>query len=205
MVSNWAVFLATFISFFLLLQLLKKKYRLVPVCTIPHRLGPILLSHHAKVPCEVALWVAQRGREIWERGLRSEFPEETKEDVILTVVHIPYGKMGWADVEESRAVINLSCFFLDITHPSFEVQERLLRGVVAEELHHVAYFRRYGDEEYVFRVEEDSDQRQLEKILYYALNPQEYAALRFCVQETGDRAELLQMVEAYRRRGTEFP
>jgi len=187
-----------------LVRLWPDRFQFAPFCFEKHQVGPIRISHYTKVPCKVALWVAEHAQKLWE-NLRTDFPEEMVAGVDLEVVWRRYSRMGWARLEDSRAVINLACFFLDINNPSFPEQERTLRGVIAEELHHIAYHRRYGRQGQVFEVDEESDQYELEKIFYYAINQHEYEALRFCVRETGDRANLLQLVEAYRSGGTEFP
>ena len=85
---------------------------------------------------------------------------------------------------ESRAVVNL-----------WEAGDLQIKGIVAEELHHIVRMRRFGDEDYVFRVDSESKQPKLERILYYALNPQETEALRFSVRVSGYRKELLCQVE----------
>lgn len=188
----------------LLVRLWPGRFQFAPFCFEKHQVGPIRLSHHTKVPCQVALWVAEHARKLWE-NLRTDFPEETVAGVDLEVVWRRYSRMGWARLEYSRAAINLACFSLDINHPSFREQERTLRGVIAEELHHIAYYRRYGRQGQVFEVDEESNQYEFERILYYSLNPHEYAALQFCVRETEDRVGFLKLVEAHRQKGSEFP
>jgi len=175
------------------------RYRRFLWCAEEHQVGPITLRHHAKVPCEVAVWVGGRARALWGK-LKAELPEETQDGFILDVVCDRTRGPGLKVNGEPRAIINLFRFHLDSTSSDFEDQERSLRGTIAEELYHIARSRRFGEEPYVFRGDGDSDHPWLEEILHYALNEFETEALRFCVQTTGDRAELLAEVEGYLER-----
>ncbi|GEM_PF-7123703 len=188
-----------------LTKLFPRRYQRFLWCSLEHRVGPVFLCHHASVPCEVAFWVARHAEKLWE-ALQVEFPKETQDGFVLDVICDRHRGPGFKPNGDSRAIINLSRFFLDTAHPSFESQERSLRGTLAEELHHVVRGRRFGEEPYVFRGDGDSDHPWLEELLHYALNEFETEALRFCVRATGDRAELLAEVEKYlERRGRESP
>lgn len=201
----WFRFHAKAAATLIVVLLFPWRYQRFLWCSLEHQVGPVLLHHHTQVPCDIALWVVRHAQKLWEE-LRMEFPEETQEDFVLDVVCDRDRGPGFKPNGESRAIINLSRFFLDITHPSFESQERSLRGTIAEELYHIMRCRRLGEESYVFRSDGDSDHPWLEEILHYALNDFETEALRFCVRTTGDRAELLAEVEGYlERRGREFP
>jgi len=148
-----------------------------------HRFGPIVLRHWRSISCERAIKIASWAGGFWEL-LRDEFPAETEPEFILELVLDPKKGPGWKPWGESRAVVNL-----------WEAGDLQTKGIVAEELHHIVRMRRFGDEDYVFRVDSESKQPKLERILYYALNPQETEALRFSVRVSRYRKELLCQVE----------
>ncbi|MEX0888012.1 MAG: hypothetical protein WDZ67_01400 [Patescibacteria group bacterium] len=188
-----------FVGLGLLARLWPKRYQVVPYCPEDHHRGSIQLRHHPKVPCDVALWVAEWAQVLWDQ-LREDFPKETEEEFELHVIWDPHRGPGFKPMNKPRAEINMACFFIEITHPGFEFQERYLRGTLAEELHHIVRDRRFGSEPYTYRGEPDSDHLWLEELLHYSLHDFEFEALRFCVRATGDRAELLERVEEHRRR-----
>ena len=181
---------ATFVS-----QLFARRYQVFRRCSEEHRLGLVTLTHHAKVSCDVALWVASHALELWER-LGADFPEETTEPFELDVIWNPHRSMGFKPNHTSRARINMAWFFIDVNHS--DSQEQDLRGTIAEELHHIVRYRERGEEEpYQFRP--DHEDGHFGAVLYYSMNEFEYAAPRFCVQATGNRSNLLREVEEYRK------
>uniref|UniRef100_A0A831YYX5 Uncharacterized protein n=1 Tax=candidate division WWE3 bacterium TaxID=2053526 RepID=A0A831YYX5_UNCKA len=176
-------------------KLITRRYRIVHYCPEEHQMGPVILIHQAEVPCEMSLWVARHAQEIWEK-LRDDFPEETQEALCLDVIWNPHAGPGWQPWNESRAVINMAePALLDVVHNDFEARQKIMRGTIAEELHHIVRFRRFGEERYQFRA--DPEDGHLGAVLHYAVNEFETEALRFCVRTTGDRADLLREVEEY--------
>ena len=176
-------------------RLFARRYRIVRRCSEEHRVGLVTLTHHAKIPCDVALWAASHAQEIWEK-LGDGFPKETLEPFELDVIWDRNRHMGFKLNHTSRAVINMAYFFIDVSHPDSQEQE--LRGTIAEELHHIVRYRERGEEEpYQFRPDPE-ESNHFELVLYYSINEFEYAALRFCAQATGNRSDLLGEVEEYR-------
>lgn len=47
-------------------ELLLRRYQIVPFCDEVHQVGPILLKHYVRVPCDLALQVVQYAQWIWE-------------------------------------------------------------------------------------------------------------------------------------------
>lgn len=174
--------------------------RIVSYCSEKHQVESVsLFRHHSIVPCEMALWVAQNAQDLWKE-LAADFPEENREPFALNVIWDPKGGPGWVTRDSRVVVINLGTpALLDVTRNDFEARKRMMRGTLAEELHHICRFRKFGEESYRFRTEEGDG--HLGEVLYYAVNGFEYEALKFSVRTTGDRAGLLAEVEEYRRKG----
>jgi len=165
-------------------------------CPLPHRFGPIRLQHYAAIECAQAILVASWAGGLWEL-LREEFPAETEEGFFLDLTLEPSRGPGFKAWGQPRAVVNLWGINFNITHPGYPESTRKLRGVIAEELHHLVRARRCDDAEYAFTFDRETRDRELETLFYYALNPHETEALRFVVRATGERAELLERVEEY--------
>ncbi len=168
-------------------------------CPLIHRVGPVILTHYAAVECSRATEIAGMAREIWAHPtLKGAFPKETSQEFEFEVIFDPKKDPGYRPWGTSRAVVNLSGAELYLAYPGQDVGTRSFKGTIAEELHHVCRFLRQGDEKQIFKFNwEDGNDGVL---LYYTLNPPELEALRFVVEVTGDRANLLKEVEGYLER-----
>lgn len=169
-------------------------------CPLIHRVGPVILTHYNSVECFQAVGIANMAWKLWV-DLGDDFPSETKDPLFLRVILDPKRKLGWKPFGTSIAVVNLAHRLpKSPTHPDFERRLTSIRSTMAEEVHHVARFRRSGDAEYTYI--NDPEEGHLGVVLYYALNPHETEALRFVVEATGDRADLLgEVEECLKRRG----
>lgn len=175
------------------------------LCPTVHRIGPARCTHSAAIECDLARLAASWAIEPWEL-LREEFPAETEEEFPLELKLDPAELKGrvWFSEGIAYAVVNLwgidfaspHPIYLEEIHPLGET-DRGPRGTIAEELHHLVWFRKYGHFDYVYTYDPESRDRERETILYYALNEHETEALRFAVRATGERRELLEKVEAY--------
>ena len=168
------------------------------LCSAEHRFGPARYTHYAAIECPAAELVASWAAEIWEE-LREEFPAETELDFTLELILDPAEGEGrvWFQDGVSYAVVNLCGINLDITHPAYLEGEGRLRATISEELHHLVWFRNHGWFDYLYEFDPESRDREMEEVLYYALNEHETEALRFVVRATGEREELLEQVDEY--------
>lgn len=194
------IFLAGLTAGFFVQRAFSKKYEIVRVCSEEHRVGSISLKHHPRVTCQMALWIARQAQDLWNK-LAADFPEETREELVLEVIFDPRTTPGWKVRNEPRVVINPVYFFLGKPTPAFAAKEQAIRGLLAEELHHLVRSRRFGEESYFFLTDpEKGPVGGVGGVAYYGINEFEYEALNFCVRATGDRADLLAEVEDYRRK-----
>lgn len=157
------------------------------LCHVHHKMGPITLRHYEVIDCERAIEVAEMAQWVWWQLVVPEFHDQVKKlnptkGFDLFVVFDVEGDYGGQNL--NKITVN------QVKRPVEEtLREKSFLSTLAEELHHLAEWRVYGAEPFIYYQD---------IVRYYALNGREYRGLRFAVAHVEWRVELFEKVEKYR-------
>lgn len=159
------------------------------LCPVRHRIDCVAFRHDRSIDCQFAEGIARLAATVWHR-LEHRFPDQKGKRITLFVISDQKHGPGhfhpfWKDV-----IINL------VYHTDADD----IADTLAEELFHLREALAGIRAHYVVEAPKSgvTDCRVV-LVRYYALNENEYRALKFAVEFVGFRVDLLKEVEQYRQ------